>query len=157
MVTFRLFIKRCQGLHFNSVPEYLSSFFRGASCSFWKVSWICNTRSVLPQIIFLSFVHLLAIISDEYRLCNAAPENEWNKVLLDGLTVGKGDVAPDDLYAVINKRIERVLIRTVRSTNIWFLQVAGTCLGFSHWKFSFLFLSMFRKVVLTSNAYLLSI
>ncbi|XP_066397601.1 uncharacterized protein [Miscanthus floridulus] len=41
-----------------------------------------------------------------------APENEWNKVLLDGLTVGKGDVSPDDLYAVINKRIERVLIRT---------------------------------------------
>ncbi|GJM99345.1 hypothetical protein PR202_ga16436 [Eleusine coracana subsp. coracana] len=41
-----------------------------------------------------------------------APENEWNKVLLDGLTVGKGDVSPDELYAVINKRIERVLIRT---------------------------------------------
>ncbi|PUZ71671.1 hypothetical protein GQ55_2G332100 [Panicum hallii var. hallii] len=41
-----------------------------------------------------------------------APENEWNKVLLDGLTVGKGDVSPDDLYAVISKRIERVLIRT---------------------------------------------
>ncbi|KAL6601700.1 hypothetical protein ACP70R_044920 [Stipagrostis hirtigluma subsp. patula] len=41
-----------------------------------------------------------------------APANDWNKVLLDGLTVGKGDVSPDDLYAVINKRIERVLIRT---------------------------------------------
>ncbi|KAG2636371.1 hypothetical protein PVAP13_2NG447500 [Panicum virgatum] len=41
-----------------------------------------------------------------------APENEWNKVLLDGLTVGKGDISPDDLYAVISKRIERVLIRT---------------------------------------------
>ncbi|CAL5063201.1 unnamed protein product [Urochloa decumbens] len=41
-----------------------------------------------------------------------APETEWNKVLLDGLTVGKGDVSPDDFYAVINKRIERVLIRT---------------------------------------------
>jgi hypothetical protein len=65
---------------------------------------------------------LLAIISDQYRLCNAAPENEWNKVLLDGLTVGKGDVSPDDLYAVISKRIERVLIRTVGSTNILFLQ-----------------------------------
>ncbi|XP_025804484.1 uncharacterized protein LOC112883399 isoform X5 [Panicum hallii] len=51
-----------------------------------------------------------------------APENEWNKVLLDGLTVGKGDVSPDDLYAVISKRIERVLIRTVGSTNILFLQ-----------------------------------
>ncbi|CAN6198667.1 unnamed protein product [Urochloa humidicola] len=41
-----------------------------------------------------------------------APETEWNKVLLDGLTVGKGYVSPDDFYAVINKRIERVLIRT---------------------------------------------
>ncbi|CAL5087192.1 unnamed protein product [Urochloa decumbens] len=41
-----------------------------------------------------------------------APETEWNKVLLDGLTVGKGDISPDDFYAVISKRIERVLIRT---------------------------------------------
>ncbi|XP_022679923.1 uncharacterized protein LOC101764404 [Setaria italica] len=41
-----------------------------------------------------------------------AHENEWNKVLLDGLTVGKGDVSPDELYAVICKRTERVLIRT---------------------------------------------
>ncbi|KAL6846718.1 hypothetical protein ACP4OV_024166 [Aristida adscensionis] len=41
-----------------------------------------------------------------------APANEWSKVLLDGLTVGKGDVSPDEFYAVINKRIERVLIRT---------------------------------------------
>uniref|UniRef100_A0A0E0EU52 Uncharacterized protein n=1 Tax=Oryza meridionalis TaxID=40149 RepID=A0A0E0EU52_9ORYZ len=41
-----------------------------------------------------------------------APENEWNKLLLDGLTVGKGNVSPDEFYAVIKKRIERVLIRT---------------------------------------------
>jgi len=65
-------------------------------------------------------------------LCNAAPENEWNKVLLDGLTVGKGDVSPDDLYAVISKRIERVLIRMVRSTNILFLLEAGLRLLSSH-------------------------
>ena len=54
--------------------------------------------------------------------------------MLDGLTVGKGDVSPDDLYAVINKRIERVLIRTVRTTNIWILQGAeGLVLSiFSH-------------------------
>lgn len=39
-------------------------------------------------------------------------------MLLDGLTVGKGDVSPGKLYAVISKRIERVLIRTVRSTNL---------------------------------------
>lgn len=41
-----------------------------------------------------------------------APEEEWNKLLLDGMTVGKGDVSPEDLYAVIKKRIERTLIRT---------------------------------------------
>ncbi|XP_072968478.1 uncharacterized protein [Typha angustifolia] len=41
-----------------------------------------------------------------------APENSWNKLLIDGLTVGKGEVSPEDLYAVIKKRIERILIRT---------------------------------------------
>ncbi|KAF5187053.1 Dna-directed rna polymerase subunit beta [Thalictrum thalictroides] len=41
-----------------------------------------------------------------------APEEEWNKLLLDGLTLGKGEVSPEDLYAVIKKRIERTLIRT---------------------------------------------
>ncbi|KAJ9537873.1 hypothetical protein OSB04_030606 [Centaurea solstitialis] len=41
-----------------------------------------------------------------------APESEWNKLLIDHLTVGKGDVSPDELYAVIKKRIERTLIRT---------------------------------------------
>ncbi|KAL8160372.1 hypothetical protein V2J09_001909 [Rumex salicifolius] len=41
-----------------------------------------------------------------------APEKEWNKLLLDGLTLGKGDVTPEELYSVIRKRIERTLIRT---------------------------------------------
>lgn len=41
-----------------------------------------------------------------------APEQEWNKLLLNGLTIGKGTVAPEELYAVINKRMERTLIRT---------------------------------------------
>ncbi|KAM0861294.1 hypothetical protein ACQ4PT_016510 [Festuca glaucescens] len=41
-----------------------------------------------------------------------APENDWNKLLLDGLTVGKGDVSPEDFHAVTKKRIERILIRT---------------------------------------------
>ncbi|XAR72779.1 hypothetical protein NMG60_11019535 [Bertholletia excelsa] len=41
-----------------------------------------------------------------------APEEEWNKLLIGGLTVGSGDVTPDELYAVIKKRIERTLIRT---------------------------------------------
>ncbi|KAH8510657.1 hypothetical protein H0E87_008265 [Populus deltoides] len=41
-----------------------------------------------------------------------APEEEWNKLLLDGMTVGKGEISPEELYAVIKKRIERTLIRT---------------------------------------------
>ncbi|XP_042062765.1 uncharacterized protein LOC121806706 isoform X4 [Salvia splendens] len=41
-----------------------------------------------------------------------APETEWNKLLLSGLTIAKGDILPQDLYAVVKKRIERVLIRT---------------------------------------------
>lgn len=44
----------------------------------------------------------------------AAPEEEWNKLLLDGITLGKGEVSPDELYAAIKKRTERTLIRTVR-------------------------------------------
>ena len=46
----------------------------------------------------------------------AAPEQEWNKLLIDGLAVGKGEISPEDFYAVIKKRIERTLIRTVRGT-----------------------------------------
>lgn len=45
---------------------------------------------------------------------SAAPEEEWNKLLINGMTVGKGEISPDDFYAVIKKRIERTLIRTVR-------------------------------------------
>ncbi|XP_044488314.1 uncharacterized protein LOC123213048 isoform X2 [Mangifera indica] len=41
-----------------------------------------------------------------------APEEEWNKLLIEGLTVGKGEVSPEEFYAVIKKRIERTLIRT---------------------------------------------
>ncbi|GMN55753.1 hypothetical protein TIFTF001_024875 [Ficus carica] len=41
-----------------------------------------------------------------------APEEEWSKLLLDGITLGKGEVSPDELYAAIKKRTERTLIRT---------------------------------------------
>ncbi|KAM6554772.1 hypothetical protein CsatB_015534 [Cannabis sativa] len=41
-----------------------------------------------------------------------APEELWNKLLIDGMTVGKGEISPAELYAVIRKRIERTLIRT---------------------------------------------
>ncbi|RZB79450.1 hypothetical protein D0Y65_029630 [Glycine soja] len=43
-----------------------------------------------------------------------APEQEWNNILINGLTIGAGDVSAEDLFAVLKKRIERVLIRTVR-------------------------------------------
>ncbi|XP_068325124.1 uncharacterized protein [Pyrus communis] len=41
-----------------------------------------------------------------------APEEEWNRLLINGLTIGKGEVSPQELYAVIKKRVERTLIRT---------------------------------------------
>lgn len=41
-----------------------------------------------------------------------APEEEWNKLLIDGMSVGKGEILPDEFYAVVKKRIERTLIRT---------------------------------------------
>ncbi|KAK4340381.1 hypothetical protein RND71_041843 [Anisodus tanguticus] len=37
------------------------------------------------------------------------------KLLLDGMTLGKGDISPEELYAVIKKRMERTLIRTFLS------------------------------------------
>ncbi|XP_059647626.1 uncharacterized protein LOC132293953 [Cornus florida] len=41
-----------------------------------------------------------------------APEEEWNKLLINGMTIGKGEISHEELYAVIKKRIERTLIRT---------------------------------------------
>ncbi|KAK8460200.1 hypothetical protein SEVIR_2G295250v4 [Setaria viridis] len=80
----------------------------------------CSTRDVgegLHFIVVLSTFLLSTrgqVVASEKFLESVmqAHENEWNKVLLDGLTVGKGDVSPDELYAVICKRTERVLIRT---------------------------------------------
>lgn len=41
-----------------------------------------------------------------------AQESEWNMLLLNGLTVAKGEITPEEFYSVIKKRKERVLIRT---------------------------------------------
>ncbi|XP_028765708.1 uncharacterized protein LOC114723658 isoform X1 [Neltuma alba] len=41
-----------------------------------------------------------------------APEEEWNNILIKGLTIGTGEVSPEELNAVVKKRIERTLIRT---------------------------------------------
>ncbi|KAF9603664.1 hypothetical protein IFM89_037323, partial [Coptis chinensis] len=41
-----------------------------------------------------------------------APEVEWNKLLINGLTIGKGEITPEEFYGVVKKRLERTLIRT---------------------------------------------
>ncbi|XP_045823538.1 uncharacterized protein LOC123916195 [Trifolium pratense] len=41
-----------------------------------------------------------------------APEQEWNSILIKGLTIGAGDISPEELYSVLKKRMERTLIRT---------------------------------------------
>lgn len=46
-----------------------------------------------------------------------APEEDWNKILMDGMTLGKGDVTPEELYAVVKKRIERTLMRTAGASH----------------------------------------
>jgi hypothetical protein len=68
-----------------------------------------------------------------WRLCNVTLENEWNKVFLDGLTIGKRGVSPDELYAVINKRIERFLIHIIRSTNFKISRFILSSFMFSIW------------------------
>ncbi|KAI8014058.1 hypothetical protein LOK49_LG05G02003 [Camellia lanceoleosa] len=45
-----------------------------------------------------------------------SPEDEWNKLLINGMTVGKGEIYLDEFYAVIRKRMERTLIRAVGCT-----------------------------------------
>ncbi|XP_057966142.1 uncharacterized protein LOC131156458 [Malania oleifera] len=41
-----------------------------------------------------------------------APEEEWNRLLIDGMTIGRGEISPEEFYAMVKKRIERTLIRT---------------------------------------------
>lgn len=48
----------------------------------------------------------------------SAPEEQWNKLFLEGLTLGKGEVTPDELSSVIKKRVERTLIRTVSNIKL---------------------------------------
>ena len=60
-----------------------------------------------------SFLFVLVLLA-------AAPEEGWNKLLIDGLTVGKGEISLEEFYAVIKKRIERTLIRTVgKPLGLW--------------------------------------
>lgn len=74
---------------------------------------------------FMLVKYLFTVLGEERSLLicitnkliwTAAPEEEWNKLLINGMTVGKGEISPEEFYAVIKKRIERTLIRTVRQT-----------------------------------------
>ncbi|PNX73528.1 hypothetical protein L195_g029430 [Trifolium pratense] len=49
---------------------------------------------------------------EEKFLRCGAPEQEWNSILINGLTIGAGDISPEELYSVLKKRMERTLIRT---------------------------------------------
>lgn len=80
----------------------------------------------------------------------AASEKDWNRLLLDGLTVGKGDISPEEFYAVIKKRIERTLIRTVRCSHLDTFEMLSLA---ALW---YLYLCC-RREVLTSSASWLSI
>ena len=65
------------------VPEkFLRSAIKGLDCCSYILS-----------------LSLPVLISN--RWCNAAPENEWNKALVHGLTIGKGDISPDKVYAAL--------------------------------------------------------
>ncbi|XBJ16764.1 hypothetical protein VPH35_008322 [Triticum aestivum] len=97
---------------------YASNFLRKRSYAY-KGGEVVVPEKFLESIIegmnfTQEIVYIVSIISasDMLSLCNAAPENDWNRLLLDGLTVGKGDVSPEEFYAVTKKRIERILIRT---------------------------------------------
>jgi len=55
----------------------------------------------------------------KHCLSLAAPEQEWNNILINGLTIGAGNISAEELFAVLKKRIERVLIRTVRQSIVF--------------------------------------
>lgn len=88
----------------------------------------------------------------DYCYFDAAPEEEWNRLLLDGMTVGKGEISPEELYSVVNKRIERTLIRTVGI----YIPFRNLCF---HVSSPMIYISPFSvsKVALTSSGFLLSI
>ncbi|KAB2635539.1 hypothetical protein D8674_026073 [Pyrus ussuriensis x Pyrus communis] len=47
---------------------------------------------------------LTYILQLSTRGFNLSPEEEWNKLLINGLTIGQGEISPQELYAVIKKR-----------------------------------------------------
>ena len=148
-------------------------FFGTQFLPFW---WImCNSISFLFCLISSLLLLLLFSLASLFWLCwgqshrgkrqtnipkykqltyffmAAAPEKEWNKLLINGMTVGKGDVSPEEFYAVIKKRIERTLIRTVSIhwTQVITVSTLESCI--------FPDVILLRKEVLTSSVFLLSI
>lgn len=73
------------------------------------------SRLIVCHLLSTTYVTYLASRSTILVPCTA-PEQEWNNILIRGLTIGAGDVSPEELYAVLKKRIERTLIRTVRQS-----------------------------------------
>lgn len=63
--------------------------------------------------LFLS-PHAISLVTLTCYWFLAAPEEEWNNIMIKGLTIGAGDVLHEELHAALKKRIERTLIRTVR-------------------------------------------
>lgn len=89
-------------------------------------------------------------------LLYVAPEQEWNKLLLNGLTIGKGKVAPEELYAVINKRMERTLIRTVSTPlDLWSFPVSKNSFSGDYVFAFFIFHSLIsgRRFLRTAYSY----
>ena len=45
----------------------------------------------------------MGIQSHFRQLFAADPEEKWNKILFNGMTVGKGGISPEEHYAVIKE------------------------------------------------------
>ena len=48
-----------------------------------------------------------------FSFSSSAEEGSWAVILRNGITFGGGAIEPAELYKVINKRVERVTMRTV--------------------------------------------
>lgn len=80
--------------------------------------YLIQSRLIVCQLLSPTVGTQLASMINHF-LSLAAPEQEWSHILINGLTIGAGDISAEDLFAVLKKRIERVLIRTVRQSHVF--------------------------------------
>ncbi|KAL0920798.1 hypothetical protein M5K25_009967 [Dendrobium thyrsiflorum] len=74
-----------------------------------NATWSCSKIFVNRQWISFMFYRGEVLKAEKFlESIIEAPEERWDKLLIEGLNL----VSPEELYAVIKKRIERVLIRT---------------------------------------------